>query len=162
EEGVEAFWAGDYEQAHTKLERAYQLFSVPTLALWSARARVRVGQWVEAAERYREVARPSSSVDAATQQSAQAEAKQELSELTPRIPSLTVQVHDAQLAEVQISLDDAAMPTALIGVPRPTNPGKHKLVAVRGAEHHEREVELIEGQREVVAFELAAPLSAAP
>src|SRR5262245_16171888 len=61
EEGVEAYWAGDNEQAHAKLERAYQLFSAPTLALWSARACVRVGRWVEAAERYREVTRPSSS-----------------------------------------------------------------------------------------------------
>jgi hypothetical protein len=54
EQGIEAYRAEDYKAAEQTLDRAYQLFAVPTLGLWSARVRARLGHLVEAAERYRD------------------------------------------------------------------------------------------------------------
>src|SRR5215467_3274187 len=62
EEGLEAYQASDYLLAERKLDRAYRLFATPTLGLWSARARIKAGHWVEAAERFRDAARASAEV----------------------------------------------------------------------------------------------------
>src|SRR5262245_32434465 len=56
-EGIEAYQANQFTTADEKLERAYRLFAAPTLGLWSARALVKLGRWVEAAKRYREATR---------------------------------------------------------------------------------------------------------
>src|SRR5262245_32884810 len=70
-EGVAAFEQGRYEEAHEKLDRAYELMRVHTLGLWSARAMVKRGLLVAAAERYLEVARmPVVHGDAAVQSEA--------------------------------------------------------------------------------------------
>ena len=49
-QGIEAYQANDFTGADAKLDRAYRLFAAPTLGLWSARARLQLGRWVEAAE----------------------------------------------------------------------------------------------------------------
>src|SRR5262245_17640646 len=54
--GVEAYGNGDYSEASAKLEESFQLLPAPSLGLWSARALVGLGRWVEAEQRYRAVA----------------------------------------------------------------------------------------------------------
>src|SRR5690349_3336121 len=54
-EGIQAYQANDVSTADQKLEKAYRLFAAPTLGLWSARSRAKLGRLVEAAERYRQV-----------------------------------------------------------------------------------------------------------
>jgi hypothetical protein len=151
-QGVEAFWANDFTTANDKLDRAFRLFATPTLGLWSGRARLKLGQLVEAAERFREATRPSTMGDSEAQKKAQAEARQELDSLSPRIPSLTVQVQNAEASTVVVTLDGNPIPSALIGEPRPTNPGPHDLVARRGDEHYERHVALVDGDQKRVGF----------
>ena len=86
--GVAAYQAGDYATAQDQLEQSFELVKIPSLGLWSARALVKVGKWVEAAERYQQVAAlPISFGDAAIQQAAKADAERERAELTPRIPT---------------------------------------------------------------------------
>jgi hypothetical protein len=153
EQGIEAYWAEDYATADDKLDKAYRLFAVPTLGLWSARAHVRLGHLVEAAERYRDAARAAGAVgDSAAQKEAQRTATQELSALLPRIPSLTIQLEDAAPADVSITIDGVAMSSAMIGVGRPTNPGPHQLEAVRGSEHHTLDVLLVEKEQAERSF----------
>src|SRR3978361_1700708 len=55
--GVAAFQHNDFALASEKLEQAYRLLKVPSFGLWSARALVKTGRLVQAAERYREVVR---------------------------------------------------------------------------------------------------------
>src|ERR1700712_2816842 len=53
--GVAAFQRNDFAIASEKLEKAYRLLKVPSFGLWSARALVKTGHLVQAAERYHEV-----------------------------------------------------------------------------------------------------------
>src|ERR1700712_1941457 len=63
-QGIEAYWANDLQTANPKLDRAFRLYATSTLGLWSARARVQLGQLVAGAERYREALRAASLGDA--------------------------------------------------------------------------------------------------
>jgi hypothetical protein len=161
-EGIDAFQANDFATADQKLERAYRLFPAPTLGLYSARTRVKLGLWVEAAERYRQATRSAPELaDAAAQKTAQQEAAQELEALLPRIPTLTVVLEGANAQDVSITLGNAAYSSDLIGMARPTNPGTHRVVATRGSERVEQSVTLAEKDRKTVSLAFKAPVAAA-
>jgi len=159
EQGIQAYWAKDFASADEKLDRAYRLFATPTLGLWSARAHAQLAHWVEAAERYREAVRTSGAVgDSAAQKQAQLDATEELNELLPRIPSVTIQLEGAEPSEVEIILDGIAVPNAMVGTARPTNPGVHQLAAVRGSEHHELRIQLVEKDHKSARFAFRKPV----
>lgn len=163
EQGVEAYWAGDFATADAKLDQAYRLYPTPTLGLWSARARVRRDRWVEASERYRDAARASEAVgNNAAQKQAQHKATKELEELLPRIPSITIQLEIVDPSAVRITLDGVDVPSALIGARRPTNRGQHTLVVTLGKDRRQLEFELSEGQHEQLAVELEQSESQPP
>lgn len=85
EDGIDAYLAGQMPVAVEKLEKAFTLYPTSSLGLWSARALVRSGRWVEGAERYREGLRAGESVgDPATQKEARREAEFELDALQSR------------------------------------------------------------------------------
>jgi hypothetical protein len=158
EQGIEAYWAKDFARADEKLDHAFRLFATPTLGLWSARAHAQLDRWVEAAERYREAVRTSEAVgDSAAQKQAQLDATKELNELLPRIPSLTIQFEGAEPSEVEITLDGIAVPNAMVGTARPTNPGVHQLAAVRGSEHYEVRIQLVEKEHKIAPFAFRKP-----
>lgn len=165
QEGIEAYLAEKYVEAESKLEKGYRLFATPTLGLWSARARMQLGRWVDAAERYRETLLLSGAVgNQATQTEALQDAKKELDALLPRVPSLTLQLEAASLNEVKLTLDGVALSSAFIGVERPTDPGKHELVALRRSDRIVLQVQLAEGEHKLLPVRLGAaepPLPAA-
>ena len=160
-QGIEAYWANDFDTANTKLDRAYRLYATATLGLWSARARVQLGQLVAGAERYRETLRANNHGDAEAQQKALKEARSELDALLPRIPNLTVQVANARPDEVSVTLDNAQLPSALIGEARPTDPGQHFVVATRGSERQQVEVQLREGEQRQLKIQFRSQPAAA-
>jgi hypothetical protein len=165
-EGVAAYKRGAYPEALDKLQRAYEVVRVPTLGLWSARALVQLGRWIEASERYLEVGRldPNSGANAAIQEKAKADAQKELAELRPRIPGFALTVQGAPSADVSLSLDGGALPTALVGTKLSLDPGKHQL-EVRYADQVQRvDVVGVEGKVVPVSvqFRQVAPSSAAP
>jgi hypothetical protein len=130
---------------------------VPSLGLWSARARVKLNRWVEAAERYLEVTRlPVSSGELEVQQKAQAEASAELDSLKPRIPRLILAVQGASVENIQISIDGHAIAAALIGESQPIDPGSHRIRAASGGVVLERTALLAEGAEERVTLDFAA------
>jgi hypothetical protein len=91
--GVAAFERGDFQAAADKLERAFKILEAPSLGLWSARALVKLGKLVQAAERYRLVGRINTGAgELAVQRQAQQDAATELAALEKRIPSIVVQV----------------------------------------------------------------------
>jgi hypothetical protein len=160
-QGIEAYWANDFDTANTKLDRAYRLYATATLGLWSARARAQLGQLVAGAERYRETLRANSLGDTEAQQKALKEARTELDALLPRIPSLTIHVTNARADDVAISLDNTQLPSALLGEARPTDPGQHFVVATRGSERQQVEVQLREGEQRQLKIQFRAQPSAA-
>jgi hypothetical protein len=166
-EGVAAFQAKDYPTALTKLEKAYRVLQAPSLGLWSGRALRESGKWVEAAERFREVSRLSvSSGDTALQEKSKKEAAAELSELAPRIPSIVLAIEGASSDDVGVTLDKVKVAPALIGERLPTNPGTHRIEAVRGAEHVSAEVTIAASESKPVTLRFksggAAPTAEAP
>ena len=160
-QGIEAYWANDYDTASTKLDRAFKLYATATLGLWSARAREKLGQLVAAAERYREALRATGQGDAEAQQKALKEARSELDALQPRIPTLTVHVN-ARAEDVSVTVDNARLPSALLDESRPTDPGSHFVVAVRGSERQQIEVRLREGEQRQLTIQFRGqPVAAA-
>ena len=150
EEGLQALFDGQIGSAEERLDRAYRLFATPTLGLWSARAYVRAGHLLEAAERYQETVHLAADVgNVAAQKSAQQEAARELEALHPRVPSLTIQLERAP-QQLRITLDGSALRPEILGVAMPSNPGVHVLVASAGDVRFETSFTLTEGQRLVV------------
>lgn len=161
--GVESYQQGEYATAEQKLDKAYRVLKAPSLGLWSARARVKLGRLVEAAERYREVMRPSStSGDQEVQKRAQVEAENELAALTPRLAGVTVVLDGAEAADVTVKIDGALIATELVGENRPVNPGKRRVEAQRGADHAVAEVTIGEGETKRVVLKFTPQAAGAP
>jgi hypothetical protein len=159
--GVEAFQRGDYQGASDKLEKAYRVLRVPSIGLWSARALVKLGQLVHGSERYREVTQLENTAGQVTiQKQAQADAATELNALTPRLPSVLIEV-EGGTAGLILSIDGATISSDLIGERRPVDPGPHVIGARRGEQHANAEVKLAEGESKTVSLHFAAaPLTA--
>ncbi|HEY3500778.1 MAG TPA: hypothetical protein VGK73_39070 [Polyangiaceae bacterium] len=158
--GVEAYQAGDFAMATDKLEKAYGILRVPSLGLWSARALVQNGKWVEALDRYLEVASlqvPSG--EYAVQKQAQADADTDRAALKPRIPVILVRAEGAAIAETEVSIDGRVVPSALAAEGRLVNPGKHVIEGKHAGTPARVELTVKEGQREtaVLRFGAASP-----
>ncbi len=162
-QGVAALERGDAAEASDKLERAFALLQVPTLGYWSARALVAKGKWVEAAERYRLVARlrPTEG-DVEGQRKAQADAERERESLEARLPRLEVSIAAGQPADCTASVNDEPLPPAALGVDRPMNPGKIRLQLRCAAGDDEQQLELTEGQRLSKSLQLKAAMVPEP
>jgi len=161
--GVEAYQAGDYATATDRLEKAYGILRVPSLGLWSARALVQTGKWVEALHRYLEVASlqvPSG--DYAVQKQAQADAETDLAALRPRIPKLVVVTEGAPLADTEISIDGRSVPSNLAGEGRLVNPGRHVVEGRYAGTPAQVEVTLAEAQKETATLKFAPGSAVGP
>jgi hypothetical protein len=155
------FDAGNFEEAGSKFQRAYEIAKVPTLAVWAARSLVKRGHLVAASELYRQATllAPNDLWVGDAQQQAQADAEKELGELQPRIPRLCIRVEGAAASEIEVTVDGAKMATALLGIDLPTDPGRRHIVGKRGAEVVEQTVALAEGDRKeaILRFNAAPP-----
>ncbi len=155
--GVSAYRAGDYASASEKLEKAYELMPVPSLALWSARALVQRGLWTQAAERYFSARRLELGPgDPDIQRQARDVAAAERAALMPRIPSLRVRLEGASPRELDVAIDDSPLPAPLVGEDWPVNPGTHVVVGRRGSERVEATSSVAEGEHGEVVLQFVA------
>lgn len=160
--GVAAYQKNDFKGASDKLERAYQVLQAPSLGLWSARALVKTGKLVEGAQRYLDVTRLSVTTgDPTVQKRAQADARTELAALTPRIPTVIVQLEGADKSAVELKIDGTPLSSALVGESRPINPGSHEITGTRGDERVQTSVTLEDGQQQVALLKFSSASSAA-
>jgi hypothetical protein len=164
--GVEAYQAGDYVAAEENLSAAFNLLRVPSLGLWSARALVKLGKLVEAAERYLVSASLEVPVgDVEIQRAARSEAQRERAALLPRIPLVTIRVEGASAPEVEILLDGRNVPPSEVGTTLRVNPGNRLVVGRRGTDQVEVVLKLAEGEQSVASLRFeprAAGLDGAP
>jgi hypothetical protein len=159
--GVEAYQAGNYQDASDRLEKAYAIARVPSLGLWSARALRKLGKLVEAADRYLETASlqvPEG--DYVIQKQAQTDATRELKELRPRIPVLSIEVKGAKAAEVAVSIDGTPLAATLVTEPRLVNPGEHRVEGTHGAERAEAKVTVAEAESTTAVLDFSGLKSA--
>jgi hypothetical protein len=144
----------DYAQAESQFGRADALYHAPTIALGLARARAGLGKLVGAQEAYNRVVHTTVPPDASEAfVQAIADARTELAALTPRVPSLILQVKGGSAPKVTV--DTVEVPAAALGEPRPADPGKHVVRATApGFATSEVTVTLVEGKTETVTLEL--------
>lgn len=171
-DGAKAFNEGRWQDAVELFTRAESLVHAPPHLLFLARAHERLGRLVRAREAYLKIVKetlPASAPQAF--RDAQASAEQELRTIEPRIASLTISVEGAaDAADLAVMVDGAPMPAALIGVPRPIDPGEHRIEAVAaGFRGQPAAVKLLDGERKAVVLRLdkdpnaaAAPATPVP
>lgn len=155
--GVAAYQASDFNSASDRLEKAYALLRVPSLALWSARALVKRGLLVEAAERYLEATNlQAPSGDAAVQKRAQTDARAELAVLRPKIPNIIVKLTDAGPTQATVRLDNEELASASLGRARLVNPGAHRAIAQRGSDQADGSVTVAEGETKTIELSFSS------
>ena len=109
-----------------------------------------LGHLVEAHETYIRLSReelPPTARDAVKR--AVAEASEKAKQIEPRLPYLAIKVQGLAPGETaEVTLNGAAVPAALIGIPAPTNPGEYVVRGTApGKDSGEVKVTLQEGQR---------------
>jgi len=160
-EGVDLYQRGDFREASERLERAFEVSRAPSLGLWSARALEKLGRLVEASERYLAVTQLEVGAgEKVVQKQAQDDAATERQALLPRIPRLVLKVEGVERSSIQCSVDGKSVPSALVGVSRPIDPGTHQIEVRSGAETKTDSVTLAEGETREVDVLFAAPPSA--
>lgn len=129
-EGVKLAQDGRCDEAIDELERAEQLFHGPIVLAQLGQCYVQVGRLVEGSEALRAVLREPLADDASdTLKRAHSAARATLETTKDKIATLTIRVHVDEGVEAQVSIDGKAVPPALLGVARPTDPGEHRLEA---------------------------------
>ena len=163
-EGVAKFEEGEFVSASDKLGRAFEIIRAPSLGLWSARALVRCGRLVEAAERYLEVTRLDPKTgDEAVQRQAQSDAIHEYDALQSRIPRLTLALsNSAPDQDLRVTLDGVLLPATLLRAQVPVDPGPHVVEATQGALRAKQALTVAEGARVNVSLQLAYTPEAEP
>lgn len=155
-EGAKAFKEGRWADAIDYFTRAESLVHAPPHLLYIARAQVESGLLVEARENLLAVSREELPGDAPRAfRQAQEDARTELKAVETRMPYVTVTVKGAGSADVAVTQDGNRIPSALIGVPRPVNPGAHAFEATAKGLRGTASVTLKDAERQRVTLELA-------
>lgn len=161
-QGVQLAEAGKCQEAIEKLSRAESLYHAPTILGRLGECQVNVGQIVLGTENLNRVVREQLAPNAPTAfRDAQERAKKVLTAALPRIGRLTVDVEPKD-AQATVTVSGTAVPKALIGVERPTDPGTHEVVATApGYLPAKASVELPEGGIKSVSLTLERDPNAA-
>ncbi|HKU41960.1 MAG TPA: hypothetical protein VJR89_27570 [Polyangiales bacterium] len=154
-EGVKLAQDKRCEEAIDKLERAEQLRHSSIVLEHLGACYIDRGRLVEGTEALHSVLReglPEAPSEA--QKRAYSEARALLDTHKPKIAQLTVTVEVVGNTQPEVSIDGQPVPAALIGAPRPTDPGEHLVEAsAAGFLPAKRRINLAPGQ--VEALELA-------
>lgn len=155
-EGAQAFQDGKWQEALDRFGRAESLVHAPPHVLYMARCHEKLGQLVQARELFLQIIREKllpSAPDAFLQ--AQRDAAKSLDAIEPRLARLTVRVEGPSGLNSTVTMDGKPVSQALVGVPRPVDPGQHLLQAkASGYESKIEKAELAEGASLSVTLKL--------
>jgi hypothetical protein len=153
----------DFRGALERYQAADALVHVTTTGLEVGRTQIELGLLVEAREKLLEVARvPAKPGDAAVLAQARATALLLSDSLEPRIPGLRVAVRGApDTANLAVSVDGVAIPTAALIAYRKLNPGHHSIVARYGAAERKDDVTLKESENRELTLDFSSEPPAA-
>jgi hypothetical protein len=141
------------------LAEAYRLVPAPTIALLEGRALEQMGRWLEASESYRKAEQtPLDSESPKAFQDAARDARQHLARLTPKIPSLVIEIVGAATpGSASVSVDDRQLSPAELGPRIPVNPGDHVVVLNLDGQVKVRDhVRVAPGESKKVVLDLTA------
>ena len=133
QEGQGALDKKDFKTAEDRYGRAWKLYpQALSLGVGYARALIGNGKLVAAQEAYNKVMRGNAQGNKVFEQAIE-DAKKELDALSPRISGVTITVTAAgggtDLPNLKVTLDDAPVNTAALGVNKPVDPGAHVVKA---------------------------------
>jgi hypothetical protein len=162
-EGAKAFRDEQWQDAVDLFQRAESLVHAPPHLLYMARAHEKLGNLVKARELYNKITREKlapGSPDAFRQ--AQVDAAEGLKGIEPRLARLTVKVEGPADVSYQVAMDGEEVPSALVGIARPVDPGDHEItVSAKGYKAEPATVTLGEGGSDTVTLRLVEDPSAA-
>jgi len=155
-EGAAAMEQQRWADAIDLFTRAESLVHAPPHLLYLARAYEKQGKLVKARETYAKLTRETLPANApAAFTNAQAEGTTELAALEPRVPSLRISIKGGAVPDLVVTMDGNPVPPALVGVPRPVDPGRHEIQATgKGVASEVATVTLKEGVKEILEIEL--------
>jgi hypothetical protein len=162
-EGAAAFNDGRYKDAVDLFTKAESLMHAPPHLLYVARAHAKLGQFVKAREAYIRITKEQLQPNAPPAfKDAQNTAQKELSAITPKIGSLDIKVEGADaVKDLSVKIDGNPIPTVLLGVPQPIDPGEHRIEAsATGFRAQPQTVRLGEGDKASTVLKLEADSSA--
>ena len=124
--------------------------------MYLARCSVQTGRFVRAREAYLKITKEVIAADKPKAfHDAKKDAEKELAALEPRLATLNVKVNGANGKTVTVTMDGQPIPPALVGIPRPVDPGEHKFQATAdGMASKVEAVTVKEGQSDSVTLEL--------
>jgi len=125
QEGLRFVDAGDWAAARDRFQRALVLRPSPLIRFNLATSCAHVGRLVQAMELFEQVRR-----DGRAPADARAASARELAVLRPRLGRLVVHVRGAP-AGATVRVDGRVLPSALVGVAAPADPGPHTADAQR-------------------------------
>jgi hypothetical protein len=164
EQAIDAFNKGQFGQAVDLLQRAETLVHSPGHWLYTGRAYVKLGKLVLAQEAFLKAEREpltDSSPDAF--RAAVADASAELEVLRPRIAKVTVDLVGVERSAATVTVDGHAVPSALLGVQMPVDPGERKFQATApGMLPANQSLIIAEGATSQVTLTLQPTAQAAP
>ncbi len=170
QEGQDALDKKDFKTAADRFKRADSLFHAPTLALGLARSYAGDGKLVASQETYNRIVRegvPPGAPEAFKR--AVQDATTELGQISPKVAGVTITVTGTDAPKV--TLDEAPVPNAALGVKRAVDPGSHLVKAsADGFKPAELKFSVVEGGAATAALTLekdssavaAAPIGVAP
>jgi hypothetical protein len=161
-QGQAAYENKRWAEALDLFTRAESLVHSPVHLLYKARSLVQLGQLVKAREAYLSITRDESQSSSPAVLKAREDAAKEQAALEPRLANLTVKVEGAGAADANVVMDGAKVPSVLIGVSHPADPGTHTLQATgTGAASETQTITLKEGGSGTVTLRLVATPGAA-
>ena len=156
--GRAQFDAGHYAEAIDSFTRAQQLVAAPPHLLYIARAEAKLGRLVEAHENYLKITRetlPPKPPKAFTE--AVRAAEREIEAVDARLAYVTIAFKGAPASGVSVQMDRVTLPSAMVGIPFPVDPGSHAFQASgTSAQSAPVTVTLSEGEKETVTLTLHA------
>ena len=168
--GIAAYNAGDYGEAKKAFDEAYRRAPLHSLGVWGARTRVKLGEWVEADERYERLAKtPITEGVRGAEEEARQQAVREREELRHRLPRLRIRLEGVDAGEVEVALDGSPIATEFLLIKKKdkgifpngkslvVNPGDHVIVGVAGDQRKELSVNVGEGQTRDVNLRFINP-----
>ena len=162
-EGWQLQQQGRYADAVDRYTRSLAVFPAPTTAFRLAQCKEALGKLVEAAEELRAIRNaplPAGSPQAFV--TAQQDAAAEVPKLEARIPKIKIEIQPAGISGLVVTVDGATMPTALVGVARPIDPGSHTITATApGYSQAQARVDVREKQTPMPEVTLTLQASAA-
>ena len=158
-EGIQLQERADHAHALPRFELAERLYDAPTHLLHIAQCQDATGRFVEAQESYATLGHLTLGAQApAAFREAQEAGRAELSRLKPRIPTLRLETIPpaASLKSLVVQINGTQLPSDLVGVARPMNPGRYHVTMTAGTgQSAAGDVEIKEGETKALELRLS-------